>query len=47
MGNYRYLAELQQDFWEELIGHDALSGQSIANPLDEVGRRRPQRDLRF
>jgi hypothetical protein len=33
------LAELQQDFWEELIGHNALSGQSTTKPLDGVSRR--------
>jgi hypothetical protein len=47
------LTESPQHFWEELIGHDALSGQLI-KPLGEVGRRRRcqlhtrlYRDLRF
>ena len=33
------LTESRQHFWEELIGHDALSSQLITKPLGEVGRR--------
>ena len=33
------LTESRQHFWEELIGHDALSSQLIAKPLGDVGRR--------